>query len=350
MRLLRLFSLAILLLSISACQRNDLENLRDTLHVRRNNADMPAYIYGNGSSKVFLIVLHGGPGGSGLEYRIGTYAERLEERYAMVYWDQRGQGMSQGKLQQAEITIGEMVKDLKALALTLQHKYGSDIDLFLMGHSWGGLLGSAFLTTDDNQDLFKGWIEVSGAHDFPAVYHQSVLGFQEIGKTQLQLGNDVSFWENVLDRIAQVDTFSINFQDFSYMNGKARDVEERLTALGEIAEVQQEAVGSSVVNTLLINSRTIVATTGSITSEALFDQGLLEFSVTEDLGKIQIPSLILWGQQDLVVPVSLGFQALENIGSADKALVIYQRSGHSPMINEPEPFVDDIVEFIDRLR
>ena len=153
-----------------------------------------------------------------------------------------------------------------------------------------------------------------------------------------------------MDQVARIDTFDINFEDFSYLNGTARSAEERLTTAGEIAELDPEALGGSLVNTLLINSRTIVATTGGSTSEALFEQGLLDFSVAEQLGRVQIPSLILWGRQDLVVPVQLGYQALEKLGSPDKQLVVYPSSGHSPMVNEPKPFVNDVIAFIERLR
>jgi len=61
---------------------------------------MPAYLYGNFDSKTFIVLLHGGPGGNGLEYRSGKYAEMLEEQFAMVYWDQRGQGNSRGNYHQ----------------------------------------------------------------------------------------------------------------------------------------------------------------------------------------------------------------------------------------------------------
>lgn len=145
----------LVILDFSSCQKQDLSDLVDVLHVRRNNADMPAYIYGNATEKIFLIILHGGPGGSGLEYRIGQYKEDLEEKYAVVYWDQRGQGMSQGNFDQSDITIAEIVEDVEALAITLRHKYGQDIQLFLMGHSWGGTLGSAVLTTENYQDIFR---------------------------------------------------------------------------------------------------------------------------------------------------------------------------------------------------
>ena len=346
MTLRTLFILALLAVVVG-CQKTDLHDLKDVLYVRRNNADMPAYIYGNGSSQVFLVILHGGPGGSGLEYRIGRYADQLEDRYAVVYWDQRGQGMAQGNYSKAEISIAEIVEDIRALALTLRYKYGEDISLFLLGHSWGGLLGSACLSTADYQDLFNGWIEVSGAHDFPEVYRKSVLGFQSIGGEQLSRGNDRNFWEEVLDRIAQVDTFNINFRDFSYMNLTARTAEERLIARGVIEESDPEAGGNSLINTVFINNRTTVNSTGASTNEELFNKGLLDFSVAEDLHKIQIPSLLLWGKSDLIVPVQLGYQALDLLGSSHKELVILDRSGHSPMVNEPDIFVAKVVEFIE---
>jgi pimeloyl-ACP methyl ester carboxylesterase len=68
----------------------------EVLYLRHKGADMPAYVYGNTSSNTFILLLHGGPGGSGLEYRSGIYAEMLEEEVGMIYWDQRGQGNAQG--------------------------------------------------------------------------------------------------------------------------------------------------------------------------------------------------------------------------------------------------------------
>ena len=338
------------LATVFSCQKNDLNDLQDTLHVRHNNADMPAYIFGNGASKVFLIILHGGPGGSGLEYRIGKYKDALEDKYAVVYWDQRGQGMAQGTYDKEDITVANIVEDVKALALTLRHKYGNDIDLFLLGHSWGGLLGSAFLTTNDYQDYIQGWIEVSGAHDFPELYRKSVSSYYIIGNEQIALGNDVTFWTEVLKRVDQIDSLDVNFDDFSYMNITARTVEEKLTAKGFINTTDPDAVGNSLVNTVFINSRSLAAASGNKTNETLFKNELLNYSVTDQLHKITIPSLILWGEKDLVVPVQLAQQAYDNIGSIDKEIILYPQSGHSPMVTEPDPFASDIIRFIEQFR
>ena len=63
-----IFILFISLLGLFACQKDVIltEQMDESFYVRTNHADIPAYVYGNGASKVFVILLHGGPGGSGL--------------------------------------------------------------------------------------------------------------------------------------------------------------------------------------------------------------------------------------------------------------------------------------------
>ena len=126
-----------LLLFIS-CSQDDLDDLNDTLYIRHKGADMPAHIYGNASEKVFMILLHGGPGDSGLAYRFGTMKSRIEKSCAVVYFDQRGSGMSQGRFSENDFNIDVMAEDVMALVKVIQHKYGYDSRFFLMGHSWGG--------------------------------------------------------------------------------------------------------------------------------------------------------------------------------------------------------------------
>jgi len=69
-------------LCLVSCGDVDLKQ-GDVLYLRSKGADMPAYVYGNMSSKTFMILLHGGPGGNGLEYRGGRYVEDLEKEIAV---------------------------------------------------------------------------------------------------------------------------------------------------------------------------------------------------------------------------------------------------------------------------
>ncbi|MCF6241853.1 MAG: alpha/beta hydrolase, partial [Bacteroidales bacterium] len=112
------------LIFFSCSKQEDLYKLNETIYVRNDGADMPVYIRGNITSKIIILIVHGGPGGNGLEYRDGFWTVDLEKKYAMAYWDQRGQGMSQGHYNQSDVTISKMVEDMDAVIKVLKAKYG----------------------------------------------------------------------------------------------------------------------------------------------------------------------------------------------------------------------------------
>ena len=145
----------LLILGVISCSKENLNlnNLDETIIVRHKNADMPAYIHGNGSEKVFLIVLHDGPGGNGLKYRVNTIRTEIEKNNAVVYFDQRGSGNSQGNYSDKEVSLDIMAEDVLALAKIIKSKYGNDSKLFLMGHTWGGAMGTAVLLKNQNHFL-----------------------------------------------------------------------------------------------------------------------------------------------------------------------------------------------------
>ncbi|HAW19856.1 MAG TPA: hypothetical protein DCX14_06705 [Flavobacteriales bacterium] len=86
---------------------------------------------------------------------------------------------------------------------------------------------------------------------------------------------------------------------------------------------------------------------GNYTSGVIHDE-VEASSMTDALHLIDVPCLFLWGKYDFVVPPQLGKDGFNKVSSADKELVIFQYSGHSPMVNEPELFAAEIIEFINR--
>jgi proline iminopeptidase len=94
-------------------------------------------------SKPVMIVLHGGPGA---DYRsmlplagaVGDFS--LADRYFMVFWDQRGAGLSQ-RHDQEVLTLDQYDADLLALA----DRYSPGRPVTLLGHSWGGMYGTSFI-------------------------------------------------------------------------------------------------------------------------------------------------------------------------------------------------------------
>jgi pimeloyl-ACP methyl ester carboxylesterase len=62
------------------------------------------------------------------------------------------------------------------------------------------------------------------------------------------------------------------------------------------------------------------------------------------LRRLGIPTLIVWGQQDAIVPVNCGEVYQRNIRGS--RLVIMEQCGHVPQIEKPREFVNIVSEFL----
>ena len=338
----------IILLSILAlfagCQKTDLAGLNETIYIKNRGADMPVYVRGNGASKCFVVLVHGGPGGNGLEYSIGKSQELMEEEMAFAYWDQRGQGMAQGHYSSAELTVSQMADDLKAVVLTMKAYYGDDSKIIIMGHSWGGTLGTKFMIDPNNQNLVAGWIEADGAHDIPKLNVSGVKLFRKVAAEQIAEGNSTDKWTEILNWANDINTNSISVAEGGEINEKAYEAEELLLNDGVLAS-GDDSYAPLLSPTNLFTS----SLTGNITSRVL-DPEVESTSLTDSLFKITVPCLFLWGKYDFVVAPQLGFDALNKVSSVDKQLIIFQESGHSPMANEPEIFAQVVIDFVEKLK
>lgn len=88
------------------------------------------------AGKPVLIVLHGGPGA---DYRYLLGLKALADDYQVVFYDQRGTGLSP-RVPAAEITVQRFIDDLDAFV----EVFGRGRPVHLLGHSWGAMLASAY--------------------------------------------------------------------------------------------------------------------------------------------------------------------------------------------------------------
>jgi proline iminopeptidase len=84
-----------------------------------------------------MIMLHGGPGGD-MRGMLGLGA--LSERYFVVYWDQRGTGLSE-RVPSSDFTIETYANDLHDL---VEH-FSPDAPVSLFGHSWGAMYAALYI-------------------------------------------------------------------------------------------------------------------------------------------------------------------------------------------------------------
>jgi len=87
-----------------------------------------------------VVFLHGGPGGD--YYNCLNVKSLVTSHYYVVFYDQRGSGLSK-RHPKNSFSIQVMLDDLTAV---IQHyRSSASQKIFLFGHSWGGMLATAYI-------------------------------------------------------------------------------------------------------------------------------------------------------------------------------------------------------------
>lgn len=69
-----------------------------------------------------------------------------------------------------------------------------------------------------------------------------------------------------------------------------------------------------------------------------------QFPIEQDLGKINAPTLIIWGAEDTLIPSEAGRKMNSLI--KDSKLVVIEKCGHVPQEEMPARVLDEITEFV----
>src|SRR5450631_457633 len=129
----RIFLLIFIFCSLflfNGCQKESIlisTNASEVFYVENQEASMRVFVEGNTASHIFILIIHGGPGVSSYFYDTKYISKHLGDKYAMVYWDQRNAGASQGTSNGKDLHLGIMVEDLKKVIEVLKFRYGQDI-------------------------------------------------------------------------------------------------------------------------------------------------------------------------------------------------------------------------------
>ncbi len=133
-----------------------------------NGATLHFRVRGTDRAHPYLVILHGGPGFSA--HMFYPWGSSLEKTLNVVYLDQRGSGES-ARLTVANVmaptpaeikgyTVASLVEDIEGVRRSLK------VDKwYVLGHSWGGMLGLEYVTAHPAQVL--GYIHMDGLVSVP---------------------------------------------------------------------------------------------------------------------------------------------------------------------------------------
>ena len=122
-----------------------------------NGVRMGMFIRSKDCANPVLLFVHGGPGMP--EYFLAEdFSKALEDIFTVVYWDQRGAGLSFcSHIDKSTLTAAQYIEDLIAVTNYLRKRFGQE-KIYLMAHSWGTYFG--IQTVQKAPELYRAYIAV----------------------------------------------------------------------------------------------------------------------------------------------------------------------------------------------
>ena len=332
------------LFSILSCQKEDIKigvNVSETFYVQNEGASMRVLVEGNTQSKAILLFVHGGPGSSSYFYNTDYISQNIEDKYAVAYWDQRNAGASQGSNNGDNLKLKTMTSDLEKVIAVLKYRYGSDQSIFILGHSWGGMLSASFLTKANNQNKVKGWIMCSGSHNYPLNNTLSKQGLISFANQQIPLQKHVSEWTEILNYCNSLPV-NLSLEQANKLNTYAANTESYFD------EVKPFPLTETIKANAIAQNYAITSAFLNLkySQNASINEELAQYELSSKLSIITIPVLTMYGKFDLICPPGLGDDVFNNISSVNKSQIILPNSSHVGMYQDQEIFCAEVNKFI----
>jgi proline iminopeptidase len=264
-----------------------------------------------------IVFLHRGPGvdyRSLLPLRTAVDGQRLEDRYRLVFWDQRGSGLSQ-RHDASEITLAAYEADLDALI----DRYSPGKPVVLVGHSWGGMYAAMYL----------------GRH--PEKVAGAVL--LEAGPLTGERFTEIQ------GEVFDIDVWSEWLNDFGWA-GRALSPYDHAQAdymlmLGGLSDAQPSYHNSEQEPTHRWRM-------GAIAAAALKQDGERDGEAVWDftVGLSQFPHEVLFEASELNTTIGEEFQRMQMRDFADAELHVVTGAGHDFPSREPEQTLRPIFDYL----
>jgi pimeloyl-ACP methyl ester carboxylesterase len=115
-------------------------SLSEKIHVNINGVEQGMFIKSKDINNPVLLFVHGGPGMP--EYWLTQrYPTGLEDHFTVVWWEQRGAGLSySSNISPETMTAERFISDTLEVTKYLRKRFGKE-KIYLMAHSWGSYIG-----------------------------------------------------------------------------------------------------------------------------------------------------------------------------------------------------------------
>jgi pimeloyl-ACP methyl ester carboxylesterase len=308
----------------------EIGGIRQGYFVRAENPENPV-----------ILFLHGGPGSPSLPFQIPRElpVERLERYFTMVYWEQRGAGMSfSTSIDSATMTLAQFVEDTRQMTEHLRRRFNQE-KIFLMGHSWGTFLGVKAI--EQHPELFHAYIAIAQVTN---QRKSEKLLYDFLLQHAKEIGN-----QRAIRNLQRFDRNAPDFPTFDYI------MTTRSQLMNEfgVGIIRENFSMSDIVSDLLFFRgytlrEKINYGRGSLLAFDHLWHYVVDTNLFETYTEFEIPVFITHGVWDYQVSYTLAREWFDVIDAPKKAFFSFENSAHSPNMEEPEKFVRIVREIVEK--
>jgi len=297
--------------------------ISEKTYVDINGIRQGMFIKGQDSGNPVLLYLHGGMPDYFLNER---YPTGLDEYFTVVWWEQRGSGLSySADIRPETITPSQLVSDTLVLTNYLRERFGQR-QIYLMGHSGGTFIG--IQVAAQCPELYRAYIAVAQmSHQLKSerlAYEYMLRRFKEDSHTRMV---------RKLEAAPVGDTIPLSA---GYMS--VRDVAMHRLGIGTTHEIR------SVVTLLLLSfacreytlPEKINLWRGKIASGKRLWHAQLATDLTKQIAQLNLPVYFLHGRHDYTVSYTEARAYCQLLDAPVKGFYTFEHSAHSPMFEEPD--------------
>jgi pimeloyl-ACP methyl ester carboxylesterase len=281
------------------------------------------FIQSKDSTHPVLLYLHGGMPDYFLTQK---YPTGLEDHFTVVWWEQRGSGISyQADIPPETMTLDQLIKDTIELTNYLRQRFGQD-KIYLMGHSGGTFLG--IQAAARAPDLYHAYIGVAQISD---QLQSEKLAYQYMLTHYREQGN--------LKMVRKLESAPvITGTPLPYL--KLRDQAMHELGIGTTHDIRSVITGiflpSLTFREYTLTEKISLWRGKSKSGVASLWDEILSTNLMEKLPEIDIPVYFFSGIYDYTVSYTLSKEYLEKIRAPLKGFYTFENSAHSPLFEEPE--------------
>jgi len=303
-----------------------------------NIGGIPQWISVRGSNRAnpILLFLHGGPG-SPMMPESWTFQRPWEDFFTVVQWDQRGAGKTfsaAGRRPDKSMTIGEMESDTEQLITFLRKTYNKR-KIFLLGHSWGSILG--VMVAQRHPEWLYAYV---GVGQVVNGQENEIVGYRETLAEAEKTGNQKAI--RALKALAP-------YPNPDGLTPMSKVLQERKwdVVLGGMVygQTRNDVSGIWALSPQYTDYDDVSARLGEISSvEILLPQ--MEKVNFNNVTRFKCPVFIFAGAQDRTTPEVLAHQYYERIQAPEKKFFEIPRAAHYVVTEAQGQVLMDMVDYV----